>query len=91
MWEWWLVTEESKRAVFSHIVHMFHTNLDGCYGLTHNPIMRNVKSYSYRYLVNSYDFVTDTLSLTTAQRELPNYTWLTTRSVKVKMSSFYCL
>jgi hypothetical protein len=43
-------------------------------GLTHNSIMRNVKSCPYKYLVNSYDFVNDILSLMTAQRELPTHT-----------------
>lgn len=28
-----------------------------------NHIVSHMKSYSYRYLINSYDFVNDTLSL----------------------------
>jgi beta-1,3-N-acetylglucosaminyltransferase 5 len=43
-------------------------------GPTHNPIVRQMKSYSYRHLVNSYDFVNDTLSLMTVQREIATYT-----------------
>ncbi|XP_057594070.1 lactosylceramide 1,3-N-acetyl-beta-D-glucosaminyltransferase [Hippopotamus amphibius kiboko] len=41
-----------------------------------NHIVSHMKSYSYRYLVNSYDFVNDSLSLKRSEDGAPRYQYL---------------
>ena len=41
-----------------------------------NHIMSHMKSYSYRYLVNSYNFVNDSLSLKRSEEGVPHYQYL---------------
>lgn len=41
-----------------------------------NHIVSHMKSYSYRYLINSYDFVNDTLSLKRRTHEAARYPYL---------------
>ncbi|XP_007934099.1 lactosylceramide 1,3-N-acetyl-beta-D-glucosaminyltransferase [Orycteropus afer afer] len=41
-----------------------------------NHIVSHMKSYSYRYLINSYDFVSDTLSVNRSSEDVPSFQYL---------------
>ncbi|XP_037678416.1 lactosylceramide 1,3-N-acetyl-beta-D-glucosaminyltransferase-like [Choloepus didactylus] len=45
-------------------------------GLNDNPIVNHMKSYSYRYLINSYDFVNDSLTLKHSPEGATSYQYL---------------
>ncbi|XP_046514111.1 lactosylceramide 1,3-N-acetyl-beta-D-glucosaminyltransferase isoform X1 [Equus quagga] len=57
----------SRRVKKRKLVHLFATcsilTLMFYWGTTDNLVINYMKSYSYRYLINSYDFVNDSLSL----------------------------
>ncbi|XP_006869874.1 PREDICTED: lactosylceramide 1,3-N-acetyl-beta-D-glucosaminyltransferase [Chrysochloris asiatica] len=41
-----------------------------------NHIVSHMKSYSYRYLINSYDFVSNTLSINRSLEDIPSFRYL---------------
>lgn len=58
-----------KRWQFFHLFAIcFILSFMVFWGPINNYIMSHMKSYSYRYLINSYDFVNDSLSLTQIER-----------------------
>ncbi|XP_004424733.1 lactosylceramide 1,3-N-acetyl-beta-D-glucosaminyltransferase isoform X1 [Diceros bicornis minor] len=57
-------------AISSILTFMFY------WGTTDNLVVSHMKSYSYRYLINSYDFVNDSLSLKHSMDGATRYQYL---------------
>ncbi|KAM9224450.1 lactosylceramide 1,3-N-acetyl-beta-D-glucosaminyltransferase isoform 1-T6 [Dugong dugon] len=49
-----------------------------------NHILSHMKSYSYRYLINSYDFVNDTLSVKRSSEDIPSFQYLINHEEKCR-------
>ncbi|KAM9582878.1 lactosylceramide 1,3-N-acetyl-beta-D-glucosaminyltransferase isoform 1-T5 [Trichechus inunguis] len=49
-----------------------------------NHILSHMKSYSYRYLINSYDFVNDTLSVKRSSEDIPSFQYLINHEKKCR-------
>ena len=56
-----------------------------------NHIVSHMKSYSYRYLINSYNFVNDSLSLKRSEEGVPRYQYLINHEDKCQMQDVLLL
>ncbi|XP_075717799.1 lactosylceramide 1,3-N-acetyl-beta-D-glucosaminyltransferase [Rhinoderma darwinii] len=56
-----------------------------------NDVVNHIKSYSYRYLINSYDFVNDSLTIVRDKSDIQNYNYLISNKYKCQSENVLLL
>ncbi|XP_010591108.1 lactosylceramide 1,3-N-acetyl-beta-D-glucosaminyltransferase [Loxodonta africana] len=85
----------SRRVKRWQFIHLFAT----CFILSlmcfwtsfDNHILSHMKSYSYRYLINSYNFVNDTLSVKRNSEDMPSFQYLINHKEKCQAQDILLL